>query len=48
MFASNFLADSLFYTFDNLLMTFKTIISDYPEEQQSKLFYENAVRIYRL
>lgn len=48
MFGSNFPPDSLFYSFDNLLDTFKKIVSVYSEEQQFKLFYGNAARIYRL
>lgn len=48
MFGSNFPPDSLFYNFDDLIITFKDIVSVYSEEQQSKLFYNNAKRIYSL
>lgn len=48
MFGSNCPPDELFYTFDDLVLTFKKIFIDYSTEEQHKLFYENANRIYRL
>lgn len=48
MFGSNFPPDSLFYSFNDLMLTFKKIFSIYSENEQHKFFYENAKRIYRL
>jgi predicted TIM-barrel fold metal-dependent hydrolase len=48
MFGSNFPADSLFISFDELINTYKTILSTYTSEEQRKFFYDNAKRVYRL
>jgi predicted TIM-barrel fold metal-dependent hydrolase len=48
MFASNFPVDSLFSDFDTLFDAYTNIVSDYPREDQHKLFRANAERIYRL
>lgn len=48
MFGSNCPPDELFYSFDDLVQTFKKIFIDFSEEEQRKLFYDNANRVYRL
>lgn len=48
MFGSNFPADSLFYSYGDLMKIFKNAFSRYSARQQSQLFYETAERIYRL
>lgn len=48
MFGSNFPPDRLFYSFDEAIMIFKTILSKYPEGDQAKFFYLNAKKVYRV
>jgi predicted TIM-barrel fold metal-dependent hydrolase len=48
MFASNFPVDRLCADFDTIFSGFKTIVADLSRAEQSKLFHDNAVRIYRL
>lgn len=46
MFASNFPVDGLCATFDAIFSGFRTIVRDFPAEEQRKLFHDNARRIY--
>jgi predicted TIM-barrel fold metal-dependent hydrolase len=48
MFASNFPVDGLVASFDAIFSGFRAIVADLPEDQQRRLFRDNAVRIYRL
>jgi predicted TIM-barrel fold metal-dependent hydrolase len=48
MFASNFPVDSLVASFDQVMSGFAAIVSELGASEQSKLFYDNAARIYRL
>ncbi|MDP1723179.1 MAG: amidohydrolase family protein [Alphaproteobacteria bacterium] len=48
MFGSNFSPDSLFYNFNELVDKFKTILNVFTEEEQHKIFYKNAEKIYNL
>lgn len=48
MFASNFPVDGLYTSFDNLYNVYGTIISNFNNEVQRNLFYNNAQRIYSL
>jgi predicted TIM-barrel fold metal-dependent hydrolase len=48
MFASNFPVDSLVATFDEIYASFLAITRDMPDAVRSKLFYDNAARIYGL
>jgi predicted TIM-barrel fold metal-dependent hydrolase len=48
MFASNFPVDSLVATFDEIFGSFLAITRDMPDTARSKLFHDNAVRIYGL
>lgn len=48
MFASNFPVDGLCASFDTIFSGFKTIVSDLPLSEQSKLFHDNACRLYRI
>lgn len=46
LFASNFPVDGLCATFDAIFSGFRTIVRDFPADEQRKLFHDNAVRIY--
>jgi predicted TIM-barrel fold metal-dependent hydrolase len=46
MFASNFPVDGLCATFDSIFSGFRTIVRDFPADEQRKLFHDNARRIY--
>jgi predicted TIM-barrel fold metal-dependent hydrolase len=48
MFASNFPVDSLVGSFDAIFSGFKAIVADLPIAAQSKLFHDNAMRVYRI
>jgi predicted TIM-barrel fold metal-dependent hydrolase len=48
MFASNFPVDSLVAEFDTIFDGFKTIVAGFSASEQAALFYDNAVRFYRL
>mmetsp|Transcript_4039 Transcript_4039/g.4686 ORF Transcript_4039/g.4686 Transcript_4039/m.4686 type:complete len:454 (-) Transcript_4039:102-1463(-) len=48
MFASNFPVDKISCSYTNCFNAFKLIVKDFGEEEKHKLFYQNAVRIYRL
>ncbi len=47
-FASNFPVDAVYGTFDELYTTFSDLTADLDEVSRTKLFAENAERIYRL
>jgi len=47
MFASNFPVDSMYGTFDDLYAVFSTVTAGLDDDSRSKLFAENAERIYR-
>jgi predicted TIM-barrel fold metal-dependent hydrolase len=47
MFASNFPVDSVYGTFDELYSTFSAVTAGLDDESRSKLFADNAERIYR-
>jgi len=48
MFASNYPVDKLCAAFDVIFAGFRASVADRPLPEQRQLFYENAVRIYRL
>ncbi len=48
MFASNFPVDSLVASYKTIFDGFATIVAAFSPSQQSALFHDNAVRIYRL
>jgi predicted TIM-barrel fold metal-dependent hydrolase len=48
MFASNFPVDSLVVSFDELFSLFKIMVQAFSEEEQKKIFYDNAIKIYRI
>jgi predicted TIM-barrel fold metal-dependent hydrolase len=48
MFASNFPVDKLFSTYDRVWSGFLDVISDFSENEKSKLLALNAERIYRI
>lgn len=47
MFASNFPVDSICGSFDQIFTGFKTVVADYTYQEQHKMFYDNAERVYR-
>jgi predicted TIM-barrel fold metal-dependent hydrolase len=48
MFASNFPVDRLRASYDAIYDSFKTMVADFPREDQEKLFSKNAARFYRI
>jgi predicted TIM-barrel fold metal-dependent hydrolase len=48
MFASNFPVDRLFTSFDALFDNYREWLTAWPTEDQRRMLYENACRIYRL
>jgi predicted TIM-barrel fold metal-dependent hydrolase len=48
MFGSDFPVGRLWTSFDAIFDGFKAIVSDFPEAEQSALFHDNAMRIYRI
>jgi len=48
MFASNFPVDSLCASFRTIYSCFRGIVADIPQEDQRKLFYDTARRVYEL
>jgi predicted TIM-barrel fold metal-dependent hydrolase len=48
MFASNFPVDRLCADFNTIFAGFMRIVRDWTPAEQRKLFYENAIRTYRL
>ena len=48
MFASNFPVDKLMSSYDRLWNSYREITASYSSSEQHHLFYENAIRIYRL
>ena len=47
MFASNFPVDKLVAGFEAIYSGFMTIVADISDDDQLKLFHDNAVRYYR-
>ena len=47
MFASNFPVDSLCGSFNDIYSGFKHIVADRSQADQERLFYSNALRVYR-
>lgn len=48
MFASNFPVDKIYSSFDRIYEAFFELVKDMSENDQSKLFHDNARRVYRL
>jgi predicted TIM-barrel fold metal-dependent hydrolase len=48
MFASNFPVDKIYSSFDTLYGAFEAIVAGCSPSERSKLFHDNAERIYRL
>lgn len=48
MFASNFPVDRAYSSFDALYRTYEKAVADLSEDEKHALFFENALRIYRL
>lgn len=48
IFESNFPPDRVSYSYTTLWNAFKRIVKDFSPDEQSALFYDNAVRVYRL
>lgn len=48
MFGSNFPVDRLYSSFDALYGAFEAIVQPFSESEKSKLFHDNALRLYRI
>lgn len=48
MFASGFPVEGLYGSYEDLMNSYKDIVSDFPASEQRKLFHDNAIRYYRL
>jgi predicted TIM-barrel fold metal-dependent hydrolase len=48
MFGSNFPVDRLYSSFDALYGAFERIVADFSENEKTKLFHDNAIRVYRI
>jgi predicted TIM-barrel fold metal-dependent hydrolase len=48
MFGSDFPVGRLWASFDAIFDGFKAIVCDFPEAEQSALFHDNALRVYRI
>jgi predicted TIM-barrel fold metal-dependent hydrolase len=48
MFASDFPVAGLHATFDEVYDSFKAIASEFSEDEQRALFFDNARRVYRM
>ena len=48
MFGTDFPVGRLWTSFDAIFDGFKAIVSDFPEAEQSALFHDNALRVYRI
>lgn len=48
MFGSNFPVDKMNTTYENLFNVYKECVSHLSPDEQRKVFYENAIRVYRL
>ncbi len=48
MFGSNFPVDKLYSSFDTLYRAFESIVAPFSEGEKTKLFHDNALRIYRI
>jgi len=48
MFASNFPVDKIYGDFATLYRSFEGIVKEFSESERTKLFYDNAERIYRV
>jgi predicted TIM-barrel fold metal-dependent hydrolase len=48
MFASNFPVDSIVASFDTIFNGFKMIAQEFSQEEQKKIFHDNAIKIYRI
>ena len=48
MFASNFPVDGMCASFETIFNGFAQMVSGFTQEEQRKLFHDNATRIYRI
>jgi predicted TIM-barrel fold metal-dependent hydrolase len=48
MFASNFPVEKVVGSYQDWYTAFKQIVASFTQEQQKKLFYDNAIKFYRL
>ncbi len=48
MFGSNFPVDKLYSSFDALYGAFENIVASFSESEKTKLFHDNALRVYRI
>ena len=48
IFGSNFPLEKLHSSYADLIAAYRTVLSEYPEEDQRRVFHNNAVNFYRL
>ena len=48
IYGSNFPLEKLFTSYADFLAAYRTVMSEYTEDEQRKVFYDNAVKFYRL
>ena len=48
IYGSNFPFEKLFTSYADFLAAYRTVMSEYTEDEQRKVFYDNAVKFYRL
>ncbi len=48
MFGSNFPVDRLYSSFDGLYGAFEKIVAGFSEAEKTRLFHDNAIRVYRI
>ncbi len=48
IFGSNFPLEKLHSSYADLMSAYRTVLSEYPEEDQRRVFHDNAVNFYRL
>ena len=48
IFGSNFPLEKLHSSYADLIAAYRTVLSEYPEEDQRRVFHDNAVSFYRL
>ena len=48
IYGSNFPLEKLHASYADLIAAYRTVLSEYPEDDQRRVLHDNAVRFYRL
>jgi predicted TIM-barrel fold metal-dependent hydrolase len=48
IYGSNFPLEKLHSSYSDLIAAYRTVLSEYPEEDQRRVLHDNAVKFYRL